>query len=339
MIIVPPAAFISYSSKDRAFAVKLAEALQKYGVTIWLDVWRIRGHASAFWPEIEQGIKNSTHLIFVISPDSLNKESQVWNELAHAKVHKKIIILVMAKSVDYESLPIEITPGLYQIHDFPKLGFQEGVTRVLNALNIFQKLGSKNMATQSKINWTKWGVIAAFLTIFATLAVPFIENMLDDSDQHTQIVPSVTPTITPTETVLAATESPTPTETATHTPTYTVTATLTETVANPSTSTYTALPTETIAPSATSIPSNTLIPMAAYPCVAAISPNSSASVLNIVRQYANPNAQVVASVRRGEQVTVIDISAGAEKHYQIQSNGRTVGWVSGEYLVLSPECP
>ncbi|MGB1287674.1 MAG: GW dipeptide domain-containing protein [Aggregatilineales bacterium] len=148
-----------------------------------------------------------------------------------------------------------------------------------------------------------------------------------------------------------------PTLTATYTPSHTSTAILTLTPMNTATEkpspTETSLPTEIPLPTQTSpaiqivLPTSTLvivntsIPVQAqgYPCDATISPNSVSSILNVVRQFPNREAIITASVRRSDSVTIIDQSSGTDLYYQIQQNGRTIGWIAEEYLVLSPGCP
>jgi Bacterial SH3 domain len=95
-------------------------------------------------------------------------------------------------------------------------------------------------------------------------------------------------------------------------------------------------------PTATPAPAQpTVVPTVstrAYPCTAQVDPNSPSSILNVVRQSPN-STTVIASVRRGDQVTVIERSAGANVFYRIQSGGRTIGWIAAQYLALSATCP
>lgn len=76
-----------------------------------------------------------------------------------------------------------------------------------------------------------------------------------------------------------------------------------------------------------------------FPCVATVDPFATASILNVVRQFPNPTSQIINSVRRSSEVTVIEVSAGAERFYRVQQNGQTLGWIASEYLVLSTNCP
>lgn len=149
---------------------------------------------------------------------------------------------------------------------------------------------------------------------------------------------------------LTSVPSPTPSETMTPTSTVTLTATSSATNTNEPTATQTAShpPTETYTPTIGLTPSNTTeftptprlsTATQTYPCEAIVDPNSQASLLNVVRQTANPNSAIIDSIRRNETVMVIEASIGDETHYRVQSNGQTLGWVSEKYLLLSYNCP
>ncbi len=75
--------FISYSSEDRPFTLRLAEDLQRKGQEIWLDQWKITGRRP-YWDEVQAGIEGCSHFIFVISPDSIVQGSGARRELYHA---------------------------------------------------------------------------------------------------------------------------------------------------------------------------------------------------------------------------------------------------------------
>src|SRR5262245_24579432 len=62
--------FISYSRKDRAFALKLSDALQQHGITVFRDLDDILP-TEEWWPRIEALIAAADTVVFVISPDSV----------------------------------------------------------------------------------------------------------------------------------------------------------------------------------------------------------------------------------------------------------------------------
>lgn len=129
--------FISYSSEDRLFVIKLARDLQDQGHTIWLDQWNITGR-KPYWDEIQDGIQTCTHFLFVVSPDSLEQDCGARRELYHAAGLKPtpVIVPIVARFVPYEKFPIHISPGTFQIHDFSVQSYETVFPRVVNALSL-----------------------------------------------------------------------------------------------------------------------------------------------------------------------------------------------------------
>ena len=113
--------FISYSSADRSFILDLAKRLKADGYTIWLDQHNITGR-EPYWSEIQHGIESSTHFVFAISSDSIAPHSGSMKELLHADSisaeRRPHIIPIMVRAVPYPKLPINVSSGIYQIHDF-----------------------------------------------------------------------------------------------------------------------------------------------------------------------------------------------------------------------------
>ena len=81
--------FISYSREDMAVANRLCEALDKLGVSYWIDR-NIHGSAN-FLSEITRYIRNCKVVVFIASPNSAQSE---WTqkEILFALKHKKEII-------------------------------------------------------------------------------------------------------------------------------------------------------------------------------------------------------------------------------------------------------
>lgn len=161
--------------------------------------------------------------------------------------------------------------------------------------------------------------------------------------------PTPTNTITPepTSTPTAITVPPTDTPTVTASPTLSVTPTATQTQTETPTATSTQTPTPSFTSTqveATPSPTATIffqpVPTSAQilPCDAVIDSNAASTILNIVRQFPNPNATITGSVRRGEPIRVLEKSAGTDAFYEIQVNGRSVGWVAEEHIEFSANC-
>ena len=85
--------FISYSSVDREWVVRLKRDLERYGLTVWLDRDEIRpGDLVA--QRIEQGLELSRSVVIVISPESL-KSGWVKEEYYRAlNLHQKSLQII-----------------------------------------------------------------------------------------------------------------------------------------------------------------------------------------------------------------------------------------------------
>jgi hypothetical protein len=89
--------FISYSSNDREFALKLTDSLIKLGVDIWIDRKSIR--AGTNWGnEIWEALKISEIMILIISPSSMASKN-VEDEWQYFRDKNKPIIPIQFQPV------------------------------------------------------------------------------------------------------------------------------------------------------------------------------------------------------------------------------------------------
>ena len=65
-----PSTFISHSTLDDAFVQKLANDLERHGIKTWVDEAEIRP-GDDFISTIEEGLRKATHVIIVLSPQSI----------------------------------------------------------------------------------------------------------------------------------------------------------------------------------------------------------------------------------------------------------------------------
>src|SRR5258708_6384889 len=144
--------FISYSSKDRPIALRLAESLRNAGREVWLDRWRITGR-EPYWDEIQEGIETCSHFLFLISPTSIDTYSGARKELYHAGGLKKppIIIPAMVKFTPFDKLPILISPGTYQIHDFATQPFDKALEQVQTAIEHSSEAGEADDPVMARV--------------------------------------------------------------------------------------------------------------------------------------------------------------------------------------------
>jgi WD40 repeat protein len=99
--------FISYSRRDKAFVRALHDALKKLEHRAWVD-WLDITPALEWQQEIDQGIETADKFIFVISPDSIASK-YCLAELDHAIAHRKQLIPVLNREVDFTVVRPELT--------------------------------------------------------------------------------------------------------------------------------------------------------------------------------------------------------------------------------------
>jgi CheY-like chemotaxis protein len=105
--------FISYSSKDKAFALHLAKDLKQNGVSVWLDEWEIKV-GDEIRQKIEHGIENFEFFIIVLSQHSI-ESNWVQKELnaAYLKEVDNHKIKVLPVKIEDCKIPLLISGKRY----------------------------------------------------------------------------------------------------------------------------------------------------------------------------------------------------------------------------------
>jgi hypothetical protein len=62
--------FLSHTHNDKDFVRHLARDLRQYGIRVWYDEWELKV-GDSLHEKVEQGIKSSSWLAVVLSPDSV----------------------------------------------------------------------------------------------------------------------------------------------------------------------------------------------------------------------------------------------------------------------------
>lgn len=239
--------FISYAREDGSFVDRLAADLKGAGLAVWQDKSSIG--AGQPWPEkIADGIKNSQHVIVVLSPDSVDSKSKwkskwVGRELLFAEQHNRQIIPLL-----YRPCEVPINLGDVQYIDVQGENYEKNFPALLKALDVeAAKSLSPAPVTPAKPppGFQTRQLAIAFIGAAAIIAAAFFFSRNENAPEGTPTTVTPIPigiTFTPSEPV--STE-PTPTDTATPTATPTPSPTPTDSP------TPTPTPTDTPTPTAT----------------------------------------------------------------------------------------
>lgn len=134
--------FLSYKSEDHAWVENLKSALQKRGVTVWLDKDAIRP-GDLFAQALENGIKNSRAIAIIITPQSM-KSKWVQEEYYRA--------LTLANKKKIKILPCLLQqaeiPGFLSSRQFIDFTDENDFERKVDKL-VFPGITGKNISIES----------------------------------------------------------------------------------------------------------------------------------------------------------------------------------------------
>lgn len=115
-------AFISYSRRDKEFALALARELRAAGYLVWLDQLDIP--TGARWDdEVEKALREYEIFLIILTPASVSSEN-VKDEIGYAIDHGKRIMPILLEPCD---VPLRLRR--FQYVDFTKIEFSAGVQR------------------------------------------------------------------------------------------------------------------------------------------------------------------------------------------------------------------
>ena len=165
-----PGTFISYSHKDKGFALKLAKELRSASFPIWLDQLSIP--TGARWDdEIENALHACETFLVILTPASIASES-VKDEIGYAIDHGKRILPVLLEECE---VPFRLRR--FQYVDFTKLDFRAGVRR---AKRLLENLTLDSAEAEGFDFWE--GLSEKVMIVFGA-----IENPKKDKDGHSVI--------------------------------------------------------------------------------------------------------------------------------------------------------
>ena len=120
--------FISYSRKDRDFALELAQDLRAAGFDIWLDLLDIP--TGARWDdEVEAALKGCGAFLVIITPAS-SASDNVKDEIGYAIDNGKSILPILIENAE---IPLRLRR--FQYVDFTTLDREEGFTAAKSLLS------------------------------------------------------------------------------------------------------------------------------------------------------------------------------------------------------------
>lgn len=194
--------FICYTHENTRFAVKLAQALKRQGVKVWLDQWEITD--STLWERhTKNGLLGCHHFLVVLSPEALNSWV-VREQTLQAVRNNKLIIPVVYKPCP---LPTMLT-GLsnQQYLDFSKGQFQQHLMQLLAefyGITVEAKSFFKQPEIDKIVDWSGlWpAAILLILVIFGTITF----YLWPQSQPETIEVPSNLETLPISEPILVPT--------------------------------------------------------------------------------------------------------------------------------------
>jgi hypothetical protein len=124
-----PRVFISYSRNDSDWARKLAEALRKQDVDVWLDAWEVSPGEP--WQEaLETGLRSSDAVVVLVS-NSVAHSPHVLFELGAALGTGKKLIPVLSEDLDSSTaIPFPLRTRRYLMKRSPDETAEEVATAI-----------------------------------------------------------------------------------------------------------------------------------------------------------------------------------------------------------------
>jgi hypothetical protein len=94
--------FLSYDSVDKPWVINLKDDLQRYGVSVWLDIDEIRP-GDLFAKALEEGLANSRAVALIVSPEATASgwvETEYYRALSLAQNKHLQLIPVILRNAD-----------------------------------------------------------------------------------------------------------------------------------------------------------------------------------------------------------------------------------------------
>lgn len=226
--------FISYSSKDRAFASQVAQSLEQNGYDVWFDRDDIR--AGEIWDDaIQRGLQASQVMLLIVSPNAM-QSSHVKDEWSYFHSKGKPIIPLRLQDAEVH----------FQLHRLQRVDFQEqpfsaGFEQLVQELNRYGlphkqtveiNVSVDNSGNNANLMTVAIVAIVALLVIFAGVFFALDQSSGTGTPVAVVTEDTATEVVSPIQaTEEAAAEAPNPTEEVTAVATETIVVTEEGTIA------------------------------------------------------------------------------------------------------------
>ncbi len=140
--------FISYSSKDRAFATRLASDLKTQGLRVWYDQWALKVGDSLI-DKISFGISSNDYLVIVLSKSSVTSEwvrKELNTALVREFTEKRVVILPVL--IEDCEIPPFLSDKIYA--DF-RSDYASGLHKLLDTLPSHLFASGIDLTTQKSL--------------------------------------------------------------------------------------------------------------------------------------------------------------------------------------------
>lgn len=169
--------FVSYAREDQEIVLRIVEALEKEGISCWVDKKGIR-FAQAYTETIDQAIRASSLVIWVASKHSLASH-YVHHEMSTAQTLKKARGLVFLESMDPTQLPppFNVTLAGIQGAEFFRGSFEENVATLAADIKVLLRRQRRRRFLA--------GACAALGVIALVAAAAWVHSMLPQTADAT----------------------------------------------------------------------------------------------------------------------------------------------------------
>jgi len=123
--------FLSYSSRDKDLAMRIATDLKSHSIKVWFDEWEIH-IGNSISQKIERGLEDADFVVVLLTKHSVNSGwvQKEWQAKIGEEVAKKKIIILPLK-VEKCLIPVLLRDKRYA--DLDK-NYQSGIDELLNAI-------------------------------------------------------------------------------------------------------------------------------------------------------------------------------------------------------------